>query len=161
MPRPFFFARVRVTLREERRLARHHKKFLIDRDVLLHLVDLDRKAAIRPRERPLIRNLHAVGIAVIRIIDLRGIAAQRSLREAHLPQQQAGGLVEIKLQGRLVRRGRFRNHQVCGMAVDFFAGLDAEVLIQFANARGEIKLRVDARGLPLRSQSCDERRCEC
>src|SRR6185436_17177895 len=57
-----------------RRGHRRRSEFgVLNGDVLLHLVDLNRKTIARARKRPTERNLHAAFVAVIGIVDLRGI----------------------------------------------------------------------------------------
>ena len=55
----------------------HDKKFFVDGDVLLDGGDADGEAAVGTGERPLKRDFEAAGVAVIRVIDLSRIAAER------------------------------------------------------------------------------------
>jgi hypothetical protein len=53
---------------------------VIDRHVLLQLIDLDGETIVRTCDGPPKRHLHAVGVAVISIVDLGGDAAKRGFR---------------------------------------------------------------------------------
>jgi hypothetical protein len=54
------------------RRRRRRELGVIDRDVLLQLVHLDSEPIAGARQRPAEGNLHAVGVAVIAVVDLRG-----------------------------------------------------------------------------------------
>ncbi len=62
---------------------------VIDRDVLLHLVDLNGKAAAGTSERPAERNFDAVLIAIIGVVNLSGHTAESGFRVADKTEQQA------------------------------------------------------------------------
>src|SRR6266702_2370405 len=63
-------------LRRWRWLRRLHKLLLVDRHILLRLFHLDGEAAARPRNGPAERSLYPTEVAVICVIDLRGVAPQ-------------------------------------------------------------------------------------
>src|SRR5580692_57256 len=74
---------------------------IVDRNIHLHIADLNGEDASGTGERPAIRNLYAARVAIVGVIDLRGKTSQRGFAEAHEPNQQAGLLVEIQTDGRL------------------------------------------------------------
>ena len=108
-------------------LARWRKQFLVDRHVLLQLVYFYREAAIWARQCPLIRQLYIVIDSIICIINLRWIAAERSLSEPSQTKQQSGFLVEVHARRRYIRA--FRCHHVGCVARDLLTRCNAEVLI--------------------------------
>jgi hypothetical protein len=74
---------------------------IIHRNILLKLIDLDREAVPRPGEGPAVRHFHAVRVAIIGIINLGGVAAERSLERPHEAHQEARLLIEIEEEWRL------------------------------------------------------------
>src|SRR6266849_3335586 len=68
---------------------------IIHGNVLLHLLDLDGESVAGARECPTERHLHAVRIAIIRIVNLRRIAAERSFGVPDEAQQQPRLLVQV------------------------------------------------------------------
>src|ERR1700686_3822798 len=74
---------------------------VVDRNVLLHVGDLDCEASTRTCQGPAVRNLHAVRVAIVRIVDLRGHASQRGLAIADQAQEKSSLLVKLQLDGRL------------------------------------------------------------
>src|SRR5438105_2996460 len=71
-------------------------------DVQLYLGQFRGGLPIRPGRGPFEGDLHTGDITVIRVVDLRGDAADRSIDEAHQANQKAG-LIEIQIHGRLPR----------------------------------------------------------
>src|SRR5258705_4990378 len=71
---------------------------VVDRNVLLGLVDLNGEAAGRPRHRPPERDLDPVRVAVVGVVDLRGVAAERRVRVAHQPDDEPRLRVEPELR---------------------------------------------------------------
>src|ERR1017187_2514278 len=74
---------------------------VVDRHVMPRFLDLNREAPVDPRQRPTEGDLDAIHLAIIGVVDLRRVAANGRIGIAHLPQQQAGRLVEIKPHRRL------------------------------------------------------------
>ena len=63
---------------------------------MLCLLYTSGELAAGARERPAERQLHAAGIAIIGVVDLRRQISQRSFGEANQAQQQPGLLIEIQ-----------------------------------------------------------------
>src|ERR1700683_1945496 len=83
-------------------LAWRDKQWVVPRRLLLHGVNLYGESAVRPRQGPAIRNFQPVNSAKIRVINLSGISAKRSFREANQSHQEPALLVKIKTQRQLV-----------------------------------------------------------
>src|SRR5207247_8250406 len=66
----------------------------VDWNIQLHLAKLNGVPPVQPREDETKWHLDSVNVAIIRIIHLRGNAADRRRAVAHQPHQQAGLLVE-------------------------------------------------------------------
>ena len=62
--------------------CRLDKLRVIDWNVLFHFADLNGESSTGPRQGPAIRNLHAIGVAIIRVIDLGWQPSQRGLSVA-------------------------------------------------------------------------------
>ena len=60
----------KLRMRRRRCLRRWREFGIVHRNVLLQLLDLNRKSIPRPRKRPLVRNLDSVRIAVVGVIHL-------------------------------------------------------------------------------------------
>src|SRR5580700_7449684 len=60
---------------------------ILDRDVLLHLVDLNGEAVPGTGEGPAVWDFYAVGVAVIGVVDLGWVAAESRFRVAHKAKQ--------------------------------------------------------------------------
>src|SRR5215472_129064 len=103
-----------------RRHRRRGEFGVLDGNVLLDRVDLNGETAAGTSERPTERNFHAVGVAVIGVIDLRGIAAERSFGVAHEAKQEAAVFIEVKTERRLAL-GPPEN-QIRFVVTDLFAG---------------------------------------
>src|SRR5260370_21740018 len=67
---------------------------IIHWNVLLHLLDLDGESVAGARECPTERHLHAIRFAIIRIVDLRWVAAKRSFGVPDEAQQPPRLLVQ-------------------------------------------------------------------
>ena len=67
-----------------------------------------------------IGDLYAVGVAVIGVVNLSRIAAERRFRIANEAKQQAGLLIQIEAQRRLAFVAA--DDEIGIMPVDFFAG---------------------------------------
>src|SRR5712691_7686047 len=65
------------------RKRRSHEFGIIHRNVLLDLLDLNGKPVAGARECPAKWDLHAVRLSIIRIVDLRGVAPERSFSVPH------------------------------------------------------------------------------
>src|SRR5579863_2668653 len=63
--------------------GRHREPGVVHRDVLLHLVDLDGEAPEWTRDGPAERHLDAARVAIIGVVDLGGIAADRRIDVLH------------------------------------------------------------------------------
>ena len=72
---------------------------LVNWNILLRLFDADRESLARTRNRPLERSLHAINVAIVTIIDLRGIAAKRRLSITN----DAGGRTPKAHSGKILR----------------------------------------------------------
>src|SRR5207248_5989058 len=57
-------------------------------NILLNLLNLNSKSVARSRLRPAERHLHAVRVAIIRVINLRRVSPKRGFRVPNQPQQQ-------------------------------------------------------------------------
>src|ERR1019366_833650 len=62
--------------------------FVFHWNVVLHLGDLNGEAAVGAREGPAERNFYAIHGAIVRIINLRRIPAERRFAITPLPQEQ-------------------------------------------------------------------------
>jgi hypothetical protein len=69
---------------------------------LLGLLNLNREASIGTRDRPPEGGFHPLLLAVIRVVDLCGIAAEWRFGITQHAYQQSGRGVKIKLCGRLI-----------------------------------------------------------
>src|SRR6266849_9737334 len=137
--------RRRFLLRSRRRRWRS-ELIVRDGNVLLHLVDFNGEAIARPRDCPTIGNLDAaVGSAVISVVDLRGVASQRSLAITDKAQQKAGLLIEVETQGRLSFVAA--HDEISIVTIDFLARRDDEFLVLRLEMGREGKVSVHARGL--------------
>jgi hypothetical protein len=67
----------------------------IEGNILLHCVDLDCEPAVGPSQRPPVREFHSVGNTEVGIVNLSGISAKGSFREANQSYEQAAFLVKI------------------------------------------------------------------
>src|SRR5271165_117695 len=92
LARPFDWLRRRCRLNELR---------IVDGNVLFYVAHLDSEPPAGARQRPSERNLDAIHIAVIRIINLGRKQSQRGVAETYHPHQQSGLLVEIEPDRRL------------------------------------------------------------
>src|SRR6266850_7225946 len=111
---------------------------VVHRNVLLNLLDLDRESVARPRQGPTERHLHAIRIAIIRIVNLRWVAPERSFSVPHEPQQQARLLVQVQTEWRLAL-GASDNH-VSIMTIDSSTRIDAEFLVERLQVRRQVKI---------------------
>src|SRR5580658_2624601 len=121
--------------RWRRRLHRRRGEFgVVDGDILLDLVDLNGEAVAGAGEGPAVGDFYAVCVAVIGVVDLGGIAAQRSFRVANEAKQQAGLLIEVKTQRWLAFVAA--EDEIGVVAVDFFASDDGEFLEESLDVGG-------------------------
>src|SRR5258708_20566829 len=96
-PPPSFFS----SLLGSRRLLcgrwrRWRREFcVVHGNVLLNLLDLDGESVAWAREGPTERHLHAIRIAIIRIVDLRWVAPERSFSVPHKAQPHARLFIQI------------------------------------------------------------------
>src|SRR2546425_12734083 len=74
---------------------RNHEFGVVHRNVLLKLLHLNGESVAGARKRPAEWRLQAIRIAIIRIVDLRWVKAERSLGVPHESQQQARFLVQV------------------------------------------------------------------
>ena len=110
----------------------------------MKLLDLNGESVAGARKYPAEWRLHAIRVAIIRIVDLRWVTAERSFGVAHESQQQARFLVQIQAERRLALGAA--GNQVSVMTIDFFANVDAEFLIQRLQVRRQVKIGIDACG---------------
>src|ERR1019366_7971028 len=121
---------------------------IVDGHVLLGFLNLNREAPVDPRQRPAERRLDAIRLAIIGVVDLGGIAPNGRVGVAHLPQQQAGRLVEVKPHRRLALA---RADQCIGWAVaDLFGMPHAESAEDLLDVRGEVEIGVEPGGFGFR-----------
>src|SRR6266853_1061191 len=93
---------------------------VVDWNVLLQVIDLDSETVSGTGNRPAVRRLYAVSRAVVVVVDLRGIVAERRIRITNQANQQVGFLIQVKSQRRLTLV--VADHQPGVVAVDFFTG---------------------------------------
>src|SRR5580700_6736918 len=113
---------------------------VVDRHVLAGFPKLNREAAVDPRQGPAKWYLDAVHFAVIGVVDLRGAAANRRIGIAHLPQQQAGGLVEVKPHWRLALA--HADQRISRLVADLIGAPHAETGEDFLDVRGKVEIGI-------------------
>src|ERR1700733_9478533 len=69
---------------------------IIHRDILFHFFRLNREASAWPGQSPAERNLYAVEVTIVGIVNLRGHKPERSLPITNEPQQQSRLRIEIQ-----------------------------------------------------------------
>src|SRR5215470_14105888 len=107
--------------RRRLRRWRWHDEFrVVYRNVLFQFVHLNGKAVAGAGDSPAERSFDAVGRAVISVIDLGGIVAERRVNVANQADQQIGLFVEIELERRLAFILPYSQPSV--VAIDFFSG---------------------------------------
>src|SRR5207237_9367874 len=77
----------------------------VNRNCRPHVVELYGRPAVEPGDGPTKRHFGAGDVAIIRVVDLRGIATHWRVGVAHEPHQQARFLVEVQLDRRLPGAG--------------------------------------------------------
>src|ERR1700694_1600412 len=80
-----------------------------DRDVHLHVLQLNRIPAIQPREREPMRDLDSLDVAIVGVVNLRGNPADGRPAIAQLPQQQARLAVEVQRRDDAIRAVALHN----------------------------------------------------
>src|SRR5439155_15649628 len=136
--------------RSRRRRRRRREFGVVHRNVLLNVLDLDRESVARPRQGPTERQLHAIRIAIVRIVDPGWVASERSFSVPHEAQQQAGFLVQEQTE-RWLALGASDNH-VSIMTIDFSTRIDAEFLVERLQVCRQVKIRIDACGVIFRGR---------
>src|SRR6266852_1471863 len=82
------------------RRRRWRREFgVVHGNVLLNLLDLDGESVAWARQGPAERHLQTIYIAIIRIVDLRWVAAEGSFGVPHKAQQQPDSLSRNKRSG--------------------------------------------------------------
>ncbi len=102
-----------------RRHGRRGEFGVVDGEVLLDSVDLNSEAVAGASEGPAVRNRDAIRVAIIGVVDLRGIAAESGFRVTHKAEQQAGLLIKVETQRRLAFV--VADDQIGIVAVDFLS----------------------------------------
>src|SRR5215472_1343421 len=111
-------------------------------NILLELFHLNGELVARPRERPPERDLQTICWAIIRIVNLRGIAAQWGFRIADQAKQKARLLVEVETERRLPFLESC--DEIGIVPVDFFTRVHAKFFVKSFHVQREIKVGVDA-----------------
>lgn len=115
---------------------------VVDLDILLEVVDLNREAGAGARERPAKWNGDTVGGAVLSVVDLSGVEAERRLGETDEAKEQPRLAVEIELKRRLAVV--VRRDEKSFVAVDFRSELEIELVVNRSDVLGKVEVGVDA-----------------
>ena len=121
---------------------RGHKFGVVYRYVYLHLIDLNGELVAGARERPAKGNFQAAGIAIIGVIDLSGIQAQRRIGVTDKAQQEARLFVQVKTQRRLTLV--LADDLIRVVAIDFFSSFDAELFVKRLDVQRKVQIGVNA-----------------
>src|SRR5580658_9510764 len=128
---------------------RPRKPGVVNGDIFLHVVQLYRRTARRPGNRDSEWQLHALDVAVIRIINLLRIDAQRGVFVAHHSLQEARLLVEIEL-GRWPAFSRTQQDVALALA-DLLRVFDTQLWIILLDVQRELQVRGKLRAFKIRS----------
>src|SRR3989449_11776364 len=114
---------------------------VVDRDVLLDLVNLNGGAPARPGDGPAEGRLDATRVAIIGVVNLRGVAAERRFLVPHQAHEQARLLVEVELHGRLA--GIDSEDDVRLVVADLVGRPDAQLAEDLLDVHGKIEVGVE------------------